>query len=74
MLEGVDRLLQRAARQMEIDAGRLQVGVAEQDLDGRQISAVLQQVCGETVPQGVLVLLMICTRGRSAIAITRAMA
>ena len=29
MLERIDRLLQMAARQVEIDAGRFQVGVAE---------------------------------------------
>lgn len=50
MLEWIDRLLQMAARQMEVDAGSLQVGVAEQHLDRRQIGAVLQQMRAKTVP------------------------
>ena len=50
MLERIDRLLQMAARQMEVDARSLQVSVAEQHLDRRQISAVLQQVRGKAVP------------------------
>ena len=53
MLERIERLLQMAARQMEVDAGRLQIGVPEQHLDGWQISAVLQQVRGKAVAQHV---------------------
>ena len=53
MLERIDRLLQMAARQMEVDAGGLQVSVAEQHLDRRQVSAVLQQVRGKAMPQHV---------------------
>jgi len=48
--------------------------VAEQNLDDADIGAILQQMRGETVAQRVLVLLMICARRKSAIAITRAMA
>src|SRR5258708_2980941 len=53
MFERIDRLLQVAARQMEVDARSLQIGVAEQYLDRCQISAVLQQVRGKAVPQHV---------------------
>jgi hypothetical protein len=71
VLERIDRLFQMPARQMEIDAGRFQVGVAEQYLNGGQIRSVFQQMRGEAVAEGILVLLMICTPRGSAIAITR---
>jgi hypothetical protein len=35
---------------VEIDSGLLEVMVAQQELNGAQISAVLQQVGGEAVP------------------------
>ena len=50
MLQRVDRLVQMPARQVQVNARRLQVGIAEQNLDRGQIGAVLQQVCGKTVP------------------------
>ena len=53
MLKGIDRLLQMPARQVQVDARSLQVGVAEQYLDRCQIGAILQQVRGKTVPQHV---------------------
>ena len=53
MLKGIDRLLQMPPRQVQVDARSLQVGVAEQYLDRRQIGAILQQVRGKTVPQHV---------------------
>ncbi len=46
----------------------------EQCLQGRQISASLQQMRGEAVPQGVITVLTISFPLRSAIAITRATA
>src|SRR5690242_11686584 len=41
------------SRQVQVDARRLQIGMPHQDLDGRQIGAVLQQVRGEAVPEHV---------------------
>ena len=61
-----------AARQMQVDAGGLQVCMPEQDLDGRQVSAILQQVSCETMSQGVIMVLTISLPLRSAIVITRA--
>jgi hypothetical protein len=58
---------------MKINRGVFQVSVTQQKLNRAEIRASFQQVCGVGMPQGVLVLLMICTRRRSAIAITRAM-
>jgi|HubBroStandDraft_6_1064221.scaffolds.fasta_scaffold3469052_1 hypothetical protein len=37
MLERIDRLVQMPARQVQVDAGCLQVGMAEQYLDRGQI-------------------------------------
>lgn len=51
MLERIDRLIQMPARQVQVNARRLQVGMAEQYLDRSQIGAVLQQVRGKTMPQ-----------------------
>jgi hypothetical protein len=42
MFEGIDRLFQMTSRQMQINARSLQVSVAEQRLDGRQVGAVFQ--------------------------------
>jgi hypothetical protein len=38
------------ARQMQVQRGVLDLGVAEQDLNGAQISAGFQQVRGKAVP------------------------
>ena len=38
---------------MQVDAGRLQIRMAEQNLDGRQIGAIFQQVSREAMPQHV---------------------
>jgi hypothetical protein len=73
VLQGIYGGLQVAARYVQINAGRLQVCVSEQNLDRRQIGAIRKQVSSEAVPQGILVLLMICIPRKSAIAITRAM-
>jgi hypothetical protein len=48
--------------------------VSQQKLKLADIAAGFEQMCGEGVPQRILVLLMICARRKSAIAITRAMA
>ena len=63
-----------ALGQMQVDGSGLKVGMPEQRLHCRQIGSAFQQMRGETVPQGVLVLLMIWAQRKSAIAITRAMA
>lgn len=38
---------------MKIDHGCLQFGVSEQFLDGVDVNALVEQMCGETVSQGV---------------------
>jgi hypothetical protein len=40
-------------REMQVDGSDLEVTMAKQDLDGAQISAGFEQVCGETMSQGV---------------------
>ena len=59
---------------MEIDRGLFQIAMAEQNLDGPQVRAGFEQVSGEAVPQGILILLMICTQQRFAIVIIRSVA
>ena len=59
---------------MQIAGRRFDVLVAHQNLDGSQVRSVFEHVRSKAVPQGILVLLMICTPERSAIAITRALA
>jgi hypothetical protein len=58
---------------VKVDGGLFQITVAEQNLNGPQIGAGLQQMSGEAVPQGVFVMLMILVSRRSAIAIIRIM-
>jgi hypothetical protein len=58
---------------MQIASRRFDVLVAHQYLNGSQVRSLFEHVRGETVPQGILVLLMICTPRRSVIAITRDM-
>ena len=53
MIERIDRLVQMPARQVQVNARRLQAGMAEQYLDRGQIGPVLQQVRGKTVSQHV---------------------
>jgi len=59
---------------MQIASRRFDVLVAHQNLNGSQVRSVFEHVRGKAVPQGVLVLLMICTPEVFAIAITRGMA
>jgi hypothetical protein len=56
---------------VQVDRGCFQVGVSEQQLHSWQVCPVLEQVRREAMAQGILVMLMICTPERSAIAITR---
>src|SRR5262249_19987121 len=49
--ERIDRLVQMAARQVQVNARRLQIGMPEQYLNGGQIGAVLQQVRSKAVSQ-----------------------
>jgi hypothetical protein len=74
VLEGVDRLFQVPSRQVQIDAGGFQIGMPHQDLDGWQIGAILQQMSGKTMSQGLLILLMICSQQEFAIDVIRSMA
>lgn len=49
----VNRFFQMPSRQVQVDAGGLQIRMSHQDLDGRQIGTVLQQMSGETMPEHV---------------------
>src|SRR5277367_2762614 len=42
-------------RQMQVAAGRLQIGMAQQELNGTQVGAGFEQVRSEAVPQGMRV-------------------
>ena len=53
--------------EMQIDRGLLQVTVSEQHLDGPQVGSGLEQMGGEAMAKGILVLLMICIPQRSVI-------
>ena len=70
MLERIDRFVQMPARQVQVNARCLEVGVPKQDLYGGQIGPVLQQVRGEAVPEDIVAVPMIFTWRRSGIAIT----
>jgi hypothetical protein len=61
-------------RKMEVDSGLFQIAMAQENLDGAQIGAVFKQVSGETVSEGLLILLMNRNQQRSAIAFIRSMA
>jgi hypothetical protein len=56
-----------ALRKVDVNHRLAQVGVAEQQLDGAQIGAGFEQMCGEAMSQGLLVLLMICVQQRFTI-------
>ena len=40
-------------REMQVDGSDLEVAMAEQDLNGAQVGAGFEKVCGETMPQSV---------------------
>src|SRR5215216_5088967 len=46
---GVDRL----GGDMGIERGRINFGMAEQNLDDANVDVLLQEMCGEGMPQGV---------------------
>jgi hypothetical protein len=59
--------MQMALRKMEIDGGILEPLMTHEQLNGAQVRAGFEQVCGEAMAQGLLVLLMICTQQKFAI-------
>jgi hypothetical protein len=62
-----------ALGQVQVDGGLFQIAVAQQHLDGAQVGAGLQQVCGEAVAEDLPILLMIRIQQRSAIGFIRSM-
>ena len=58
----------------QVTGGGRQAAVTEQQLNGPEIGAGLQQVSGKGVPQRLLILLMNCTQLRFAIGVIRSMA
>ena len=56
---------------MQVNHGAVDLGVAEQFLDGVQMRAGFQQVSGKTVAQRLPTLLMSSRRGRSITGIIR---
>jgi hypothetical protein len=66
--------VEMALGEVQIDRGLFQIAVAQQQLDRAQVGTGFEQVSGKAVPQGLLVMLMIRTQRRSAIAIIRSMA
>jgi hypothetical protein len=58
---------------VQIVGSGLQFCVAEQELNGAEIHARFQQVSGEGVAERLLILLMICSHEKSAIAFTLSM-
>jgi hypothetical protein len=73
-IERTHRFLHRLLGNEQVLGCGLNAGVAQQNLNAAQIDAVFQQVGSEAVTKGLLVMLMIRTQRRSAIAITRSMA
>jgi hypothetical protein len=59
---------------VQIAGSGLQLCMAEQNLNSAEIDTRFQQVSGEGVSQGLLILLMICSQPRSAIAFIHSMA
>jgi hypothetical protein len=58
---------------MQVNYGLFQILMTEQDLNGAEIGASLEQMSCEAVAQGIVVLLMIRTYQRSATVIILAM-
>ena len=59
---------------MDVNHRFPQIGVAQEKLNRAQVGAGFQQVGGEAVPEGLIVLLMIRTRYGSVIAFIHSMA
>ena len=72
-IERVGNRLQMSVGQMQVEQRVFQAGVSEQDLNGAQVGSGVQQMGGATVPQGIVVLLMICIQRRSVIVIIPSM-
>ena len=54
--EGIERAggcAEMPLREMQVDGRYFEVAMAKQDLDSAQVSAGFEQVCGETMPQGM---------------------
>jgi hypothetical protein len=66
-VEWVRHRFQMAPREMQIDGCVIERSMAEQYLNGAQVRAGFEQVCGIAMAQGLLVLLMICTQQKFAI-------
>jgi hypothetical protein len=48
--------------------------VTQQDLNDYEVGTVIEQMRGKRMPQGLLILLMICTQQRFAIGVTPSVA
>jgi hypothetical protein len=59
---------------MQVNDRVFELAMTQQHLDGAQISASFEQVRGEAVAQGIVVLLMICTPRRFTIVIIPSLA
>jgi hypothetical protein len=66
--------MQVPLREVEIASGFFQIVMSQQDLNGVQVGAGFEQVSGEAMAQGIVVLLMICIQQRSVIVIIPSMA
>ena len=58
---------------MDVDHRLAQVGMAEQQLDSAQVSAGFEEMSREAMAERLLILLMICSQEKSAIAFTLSM-
>ena len=59
---------------LHIDEGGLDICMTHQLHEGRQANAGAHHIRREGMPQGLLILLMICTQQRFAIGVIRSMA
>ena len=50
-------------RQMQIDGCYFEITVSEQYLDGAQVGASFEKMCGEAMPQGMWVNVLMCEAG-----------
>ena len=66
-VEWVGHRFQMTSGKMQIDSCVIERGMAEQYLNGAQVRASFEQVCGIAMARGLLVLLMICTQQKFAI-------
>jgi hypothetical protein len=62
------------SRQVQVDRSVLDFGVPQQYLNGAQIGAGFEQMGRETVPEGLPILLIVCSQPKSAIVFIRLMA